>query len=245
MNTRVTQLSAERRSSFYTWVGIGTFLTVFAGFARTFYLKTLFGTRSLPFYLHLHGLIFTLWFVLFFVQVRLVARHRVDLHRRLGVFGAVLAPIAACLAIGVSIHALRRHNLADPTWLYANPNLRPFAMDLGTSLMFALLVGAALYFRRNGGIHKRLMVLASCSLLLPAIGRIPPHFSFFAGGLWGLVGFTEVPPIVCIVYDSIRHRRVHPAFAWGGLGLLSSFPLFMLIGGTNSWLIFSRWLVSQ
>ena len=245
MNTRVTHPSVKERSNLYTWIAVATFLIVFAGFARTFYLKILFGTRPLPFYLHLHGLMFTLWFVLFFVQVRLVARHRVDLHRRLGVFGAVLAPLAACLAIGVSIHALRRHNLADPTWLNANPNLRPFAMDLGTSLMFALLVGAALYFRRSGGIHKRLMVLASCSLLLPAIGRIPPHFSFFAGGLWGLVGFTEVPPIVCIVFDSIRNRRGHPAFAWGGLALLSSFPLFMLIGGTSTWLAFSKWLVSQ
>lgn len=239
MNTRVTELSVKRRSSFYTWVAVGTILIVFAGFARTFYLKTLFGTRSLPFYLHLHGLIFTLWFVLFFVQVRLVARHRVDLHRRFGVFGAVLAPFAACLAIGVSIHAVKRHYLADPVSL--NANLRPLAMDLGSSLTFAFFVACALYLRRRADAHKRLMVLASCSLLLPAIGRVP--FVFAAGGLWGLVGFTEVPPIVCIVYDSIRHRRVHPAFVWGGLGLLSSFPLFMLIGGTNSWLIFSRWLV--
>ena len=239
-----THLSARAHSSFYTWIALATFLIVFAGFARTFYLKILFGTRPLPFYLHLHGLVFTLWFVLFFAQARLVARHRVDLHRRLGVLGAVLAPLGASTAIGVSIHSLRRNYLADPG-SFSKQNLRPFAMDLGTSLMFALLVGAALYFRRRGGIHKRLMVLASCSLLLPAIGRIPPHFSFFAGGLWGLVGFTVVPPIVCIVFDSLRNRRVHPAFAWGGLALLSSFPLFILIGGTNTWLAFSKWLASQ
>ena len=141
MNTRLTRLSLKTRGSFYTWVAVGTFLIVFAGFARTFYLKTLFGTRSLPLYLHLHGLMFTLWFVLFFVQARLVARHRVDLHRRLGVFGAVLAPLAACLAAGVSIHALKRRYLADPTLLSAN--LRPFALDLGSSLTFLLFVAFA------------------------------------------------------------------------------------------------------
>lgn len=243
MSTHVPTTQVKVRGSFYTWVAVGTFLIVFAGFARTFYLKTLFGTRSLPFYLHLHGLVFTLWFLLFFVQARLVARHRVDLHRRLGIFGAALAPLAACLAAGVSIHALKRRYLADPT--LSSANLRPFALDLGSSLTFALFVAFAIYLRRRADVHKRLMILASCSLLLPAIGRIPLSGStevFTASGLWGLVGLTEVPPIVCIAYDSIRHRRVNPVFAWGGLALLSSFPLFMLIGGTNAWLFFSRWL---
>ena len=238
-----TDIRARRRGtiSFYTWIAVITSLMVFAGFARTFYLKVFFGTRPLPFYLHLHGLIFSAWFVLFFVQARLVARHRIDLHRRLGVFGAVLAPLGACMAIGVSIHAVRRSYSADPA---AMANLRPFALDLGSSLVFASLVGAALYFRRRGGIHKRLMVLASCSLLLPAIGRIPLHF-IFAGHLWRLVGFTEVTPLVCIAYDTVKHRRLHPGFAWGGLVLLSSFPVFMLVGSTNLWLNFSTWLASR
>ena len=228
--------------SFYTGVALATFLLVFAGFARTFYLKVLFGTRPLPFYLHLHGLIFTTWFVLFFVQVRLVAHHRIDLHRRLGIFGAVLAPFAACMAAGVSIHAVRRSYLASSASL-ASINVRPFALDLGSSLLFVSLVAAALCFRRRGGIHKRLMVLASCSLLLPAIGRIPLHF-IMAGGLWRLVGLTEITPLVFILYDTARHRRLHPGFAWGGLALLSSFPAFLLIGGTNVWLNVSTWLVN-
>lgn len=240
-----THLRAQHRrtNSFYTWVAVVTSLIVFAGFARTFYLKVLFGTRPLPFYLHLHGLIFTTWFALFFVQARLVARRRVDLHRRLGVCALVLAPLGACMATGVSIHAVRRSYLADPTSL-ANVNVRPFALDLGSSLLFLSLVAAALYFRRRGGIHKRLMVLASCSLLLPAIGRIPLHF-INAGGLWGLVGLTEVTPLACILYDTAKHRRLHPGFAWGGLALLSSFPAFMLVGSTNLWLHVSKWLVSQ
>lgn len=227
--------------SFYTWVAVGTLLIVLTGFARTFYLKVLFGTRPLPFYLHLHGLIFTTWFVLFFVQTRLVARHRVDLHQRLGIFGAFLAPLGACMAAGVSIHAVRRSYLANPASL-AN-NLGPFALDLGSSLTFALLVAAALYFRRRGGIHKRLMVLGSCSLLLPAIGRIPLGF-IMAGGLWGLVGLTEVTPLACILYDTVKHRHLHPAFGWGGVALLSAFPAFLLIARTNVWHSFSTWLVS-
>ena len=245
-----TYVPAKRRisvGSFYTWVAVGTFLIIFAGFARTYFLKILFGTRALPVLLHLHGLIFTLWFVLFFIQTLLVAGHRVDLHRRLGIFGAVLAPLAACVALAVAFHAGRRSYLANPASLTVL-RFRPLALDFGSSLTFALLVAAALYFRRRGGIHKRLMVLASCGLLLPGMGRlleiIPLHF-LHAGGLWEMVGFTEITPVVCILYDTIKHRRLHPASAWGGLALLSSLPVFMVIGSTHTWLNFVTWLLSR
>jgi hypothetical protein len=247
MNTCVPAKRNVPRGSFYTWVAVGTFLIIFAGFARTYFLKVLFGTRVLPLLLHLHGLVFTLWFVLFFIQTLLVARHRVDLHRRLGIVGAVLAPIAACVAIAVSFHAGRRRYLADPaSFTVLSP--RPLALDLGSSLTFALLVAAALYFRRRGDVHKRLMVLASCGLLLPGMGRlleqIPLQF-LHAGGLWEMVGFTEITPVMCILYDTFKHRRLHPAFAWGGLVLLSSLPSLMVIGSTHLWLNFATWLVSR
>ena len=100
MNTHVPTNQVKSRDSFYTWVAVGTFLIIFAGFARTYYLKILFGTPALPLLLHLHGLIFTLWFALFFIQARLIARHRVDLHRRLGIFGAVLARLPLCRCRG-------------------------------------------------------------------------------------------------------------------------------------------------
>jgi hypothetical protein len=242
MNTLAAANRLKPRNRFYTWVAVGTFLIIFAGFARTFYLKVLFDTRPLPYYLHLHGLIFTLWFVLFFVQARLVARHRVGLHRRLGVAGAVLAPLGAFVAMGVAFHAGRRIYLANPNSLAAFP-VRPLALDFGSSLTFLALAATGLCMRRHVGIHKRLMTLASCSLLLPAIGRIPPFLDI--AGLWGLAGFTEVVPLVCILFDTIKHGRLHPGFAWGGSALLLSYPALLLIGGTNTWFTFARWLVSR
>ena len=41
---------------------------VFAGFARTFYLKTIFGTPALSGLLFTHGVLMSLWFALFFTQ---------------------------------------------------------------------------------------------------------------------------------------------------------------------------------
>ena len=231
---------------FYTWFVVGAFLIIFAGFAHTFYLRVFFETAPLPLLLHLHGFLFTAWFVLFFVQARLVARHRVDLHRNLGVVGAFLAPLCAFVAIRVSFNAGRRAVLANPTSL-ANLT-HPFAMDFGTALMFLVLVAIALNLRRRPEIHKRLMVLACCSILFPAIGRIPTSANtvlFDAVGFWGLVAITEAPPLTCILYDTIKHRRLHPAFGWGGAVVLASFPAFMLIGSSDSWFKFLSWLLSR
>ena len=233
--------AARINRRFYTWFVVCAFLIIFAGFAHTFYLRLVFETTALPLLLHLHGFLFTTWFVLFFVQARLVAHHRVDLHRKLGVMGALLAPLCTAVAIRVSFNAGRRSFLAHPASL---TNLaQPFAMDFGTSLMFLILVATALYLRRRPDIHKRVMVLACCSLLLPAIGRIP--FVFEAVGMWGLVAITEIPPLMCILYDTIKHRRLHPAFGWGGTALFASFPAFMLVGASDSWLNFLCWLLSR
>src|SRR5579864_8701773 len=136
-----TPTAAPVSRRFYTWFVVCAFLILFAGFARSYYLRLVFETTGLPLLLHLHGFLFTSWFVLFFVQARLVARHRVDLHRKLGVVGAFLAPLCACVAIRVSFNAGRRSFLAHAASL---TNLtRPAAMDFGTSLMFLVLVGIA------------------------------------------------------------------------------------------------------
>jgi len=60
-----------------------------------------------------------------------------------------------------------------------------------------------------------------------------------------MVGVTEIAPIAFILYDTAKHRRLHPGFAWGGLALLSSLPVFMIIGSTHTWLNFVTWLVSR
>jgi hypothetical protein len=66
-------------------------LTVFVGFAPTYFLKALFGAPSLSPLLHVHGLLFTSWIVLLAAQTALVAGRRTDVHRRLGLAGGVLA----------------------------------------------------------------------------------------------------------------------------------------------------------
>src|SRR5580698_1911638 len=80
----------------------------FAGFAHSYYLRPWFAQRRvLPWVVHAHGILMTAWVVLFVVQVVLAYRHRIELHRKLGVIGAYLAPLAVALGEFVVVRAIR------------------------------------------------------------------------------------------------------------------------------------------
>jgi len=222
--------------SLYTWAAVTIIVIVLAGFAHSYYLKTWFGTPVLPGLLHLHGLVMTLWFALFLLQVRLVAAGRTDLHRRMGVVGALLAMVVVVVGVATALTAVRLGHTPGP------PPLVFLAIPLGDMLVFSGLIGAALWWRRRSDVHKRLMLLASLSLLTAAIARIPIDF-IVAGGLPLFFALTDLIVVICVGYDTARNRRLHPAFGWGLLVIVSSQLVRFMIAGTATWKQFAAWLV--
>jgi hypothetical protein len=221
---------------FYAWAAIAILLIVFAGFARTYYLKELFGTPALPGLLHVHGLVMTLWFALFLTQVSLIAAGRTDLHRRVGVAGALLAALVVVVGVTTAITAARLGHSPGP------PPLMFLTIPLGDMLVFPALVGAGLYFRRRSDFHKRLMLLSSLGILTAAIARIPLDL-ITAGGLPLFFGLTDLCIVTCIAYDTVKNHRLHPAFGWGALFIVVSQALRFMLAGTSSWAQFAAWLV--
>src|SRR3546814_12555921 len=63
--------TGERR--LYAAAAVVALALVFAGFARTYYLRSAFDGPPLTLLLYVHGAVMTSWFVLFIVQARLVA----------------------------------------------------------------------------------------------------------------------------------------------------------------------------
>jgi len=235
-SSRVLHGATDQR--FYTWVAVGVALIVFAGFAQTYYLKAFFGTPPLSLLFHIHGLLMTAWFVLFFVQVRLVAAHRTDLHRRLGVAGAVLAGLIVVIAPGVALTSGRHHLATDPN----SDALIFLPVPLVIVLLFSIFIAAAILLRRRPAYHKRLMVLACLSIIPAGIDRLPLHFIENAGR-WTLFGLNDLCLIACMIYDTLRNRRLHPAWVWGSLLLVGSQPLIMLVRETPAWLRVAAWLL--
>jgi hypothetical protein len=229
----------DRRRDSYFYVGVAIFAaaTIFAGFARTYYLKAFFANMPLTPLLHLHGIVFTSWLVLFVTQSTLVAAKRTDIHRRLGVAGGVLAVFMAVIGPLTAIRAA-----SHPVIL---PGLPPplvfLVVPLFDILVFSILVAAGFYYRRKPDTHKRLMLLATLSILPPAIARLPFHF-ILAMGPVAFFGISDLILLSCAIYDTAVHRRMHPAYLWGGLLVIVSHPVRLAIGGTGAWLAFARWL---
>jgi hypothetical protein len=230
--TRPIALNTDR--IFYTAMAVAIAATVFAGFAPTYFLKGYFGSPPLSLLVHAHGLAFTSWLVLFFTQTVLIASRRVDLHRKLGVVGAVLAGILVILGVATAIGSVRAN--------HTPPGLDPrsfLALPLFDILVFAILVGVGITFRKNPETHKRLMLLATIAMLDAAIARLPGLFAL------GPLAFFAVQDLFVIagpVYDFASRRRINAAYWWGGLLILVSQPVRLLISQTPLWLAFGDWL---
>jgi hypothetical protein len=233
--------NAPRDRLFYGSMAVAMALTVFAGFAATYYGRFFTGgpTATLsggPFtaLVHIHGALFTAWVILFIVQTALISSRRVAVHRRLGVAGAVLAAamvVAGCLT---AIATARRGA--------AVPGMDPLAflvIPLFDMVLFAGFIGAALARRRDKEAHKRLMLLAYVSIIVAAVARLP---GVIALGPPAFFGLTLLFVVAGVVYDFVSRRRVHPVYVWGGVLLIVSIPVRLGIANTEAWLAFARLL---
>ena len=231
-------MKAGRHGWFFTGMAIAVVATVVAGFTPTYYLKPLFATPALPLSLHIHGALFTAWVLLFAAQTSLVAANRTDLHRRLGMAGAALAVAMVVSGTAVAIESARLGRPALGVLAQASP-LFVLVIPLGSVVVFAILVGLGLYYRRQPQAHKRLMLLATVALLPPALGRMR---MLNALGPQAFFGVTVVFIVVVVAYDYWTRRRVHAVSLWAGLFLALSFPGRIALGHTAAWLTFARWL---
>jgi hypothetical protein len=222
----------------YILAAILTPLIVLAGFARTYYLKPFFNTPDLfGRIVHVHGIVMTAWVVLFVVQISLVATRRTRIHQRLGILGAGLAALVVIVGILTALYAAARGGSPGP------PALSFLIIPIGDMLIFSVLIGLALYYRRKLDVHKRLMLLAAINLLTPAIARIPFDF-ILNGGPLAFFALTDLCLLACVAFDTFKHRRLHPVFLWGSIFIIAMQPLRLLLAGTGVWMKFAAALVS-
>jgi hypothetical protein len=231
---------AVARSSFYLRVAVALSLFVIAAFLRTYYLRFLAGLPPLSMLMHVHGLLFTAWLLLFVAQTRSIARHRVDLHMKVGIAGAVLA--AAIFAVGV----------ATALQVASAPGLRPsgrtgaqfVVIPLMSITLFGVFVGAGITLRKRAALHKRLMLLGMIAVLGPAVSRLVVVIDQRKHGMYFQMGVIAVFIAWCLIADWRRHRVVHPVYVVGCFVLLASWPLRMWLAGSEVWAPIGRWLVT-
>jgi len=198
---------------FFSALALTLLALVAAGFAPSFYARGWFMPAvPLPPLVRVHGIIGTAWVLLFALQALLVARARVQWHRRAGVLGAALT--VAFVATGaLLIAAFERTHGAEPRGvLYAHlfTNGAPLAA-------FGLLAAAGIWQRRVAVRHKRLMLLAAVVLLPPAIGRLFGQVGLAHLNLPVYVGFA----FACAGFDWLTRGRPHAISLLGGTTLVA------------------------
>jgi hypothetical protein len=216
---------ARRRSDrmFFVGIAIAIGVTAVVAFSASL-LKTNLASQLVSTWVKIHVLTFSSWILLFFTQTVLVASRRTDLHRRLGVAGAILAGLMIAVTIEVSIEAVRQGRAVltmqpfEALIFYTVPHV-----DI---ILFAILVTAALLFRGKPEIHKRLMLLATIALLDAVADRLPV---IWRGGRNAHFVVQDMFVAAGIIYDLLSRGRVNPAYIWGGLLILICPPGAVLL----------------
>jgi hypothetical protein len=220
VNSTSIALSEHR---YFSVVAVAVTLTVLAGFIPLYTLRLLRHDPNLTLLVHAHGFVMTAWIVLFLTQTLLIAKRRIDLHRRLGIFGVGLATMVLLVGMPTLVNAAARrsHDVHSPRFLWMLAAFDGFAL-----VVFAVLVGAAILLRQRGDYHKRLMLLATLSLLGPAFGRLTAYAKGLRGDSdIGVLLLCAGTVLVCAVVDKVRSQHLHPAFLWGGTAVIGMYVI--------------------
>ena len=208
-------------------------IVVFAGFSPTYYMRSS-ELPPLSLLLRVHGVIFTAWIVLFLAQASLITVQRADIHRRLGILGATLAPFMVVIGTMASLDSFRRGVSGpgfDPRTLLSIP--------LGSIFVFAVLVAVGVALRRQVEAHKRYMLLATINLLSPAIGRL---LLMSDAPVALLFPITSLLVGALILHDMVSRGRAHPASVHGALLIVLFKPLLTVAANTPLWFAFTELL---
>lgn len=224
--------------AFYRGVSIAFLATALVGFARTYFLKTAFHTPALTPLMHVHGLVGTAWLVLLVAQTSLVSAGRVDLHMKLGIAGTFVAAAFVPLGMAVPI-AMLRHGAVTPERLVF------LIFPLTQSLIFGGFVGAALLNRKRPELHKRLMLIGTATMIVPAISRLPFILQVPVGARPVLALVLSTAFVVAgMVHDWRTRGRVHRLYIWAAVAIVLSGPVRFGLAHTAAWQSLARHLLA-
>ena len=211
-------------------------ITVFIGFSPTYFRAGIVRAPLASPILHVHGAVFTLWMVLFFIQAALISAKRVRWHRSLGIVAFCLPPIMIVIGFIAAVNAIHRGAQIGPLDPYVSS-----AIPLIGIAWFTVIIFASWQTRRRPDAHKRLILLSTIALSDAALGRFPWSrigLSPAAGAVAGLGTLI----LLLVAYDLFSLRRIHRTTMWAA-PITFIFGAFAVpIGMTLAWHHFAAFL---
>ena len=175
------------------------------GFSRTVNGNLFHAALPRPLLLWIHGAAFSGWVLFFIAQSTLVRTHNVRVHRSLGWFGAALGAGMVMLGFTIAVVMTR----FDMYQLH-QPGVDAFlSIPFYDMIFFGASLALAIYWRTKPDFHRRLLFLATCSLMDAPVGRFDFVFNhnLFYLCLDLLMGLG-------IVRDLIVERRVNKVYVY-------------------------------
>jgi hypothetical protein len=208
--------------------------TVVAGFAPSYYFAGLVRAPLPSTTIRVHAAVFSCWLLLLITQTSLVAAGRLDVHRRLGNAGFLLACLMVVLGLLAATDALIRGVPpgGDPLAFYM--------VSIVDMVVFPTLVFFAFRTRFNPQAHKRLILVATIALTPAAIARLP--FVHRKPPVAYLVSYILL--LLLVAYDLWSRRKIHRATLLAGAFLVFMHEISGPIAETAIWHAFAGWVQS-
>ena len=170
--------------------------------------------RNIPVAHLVHGSSATAWLVIPVVQAWLISHGKVKLHRTLGRFSLLLAPVVVLSGLHV-VQIMVLRNL-DEFRLY---RIKFVFLDLTVLLLFSTFLALAIWSARKHdiGSHKRFMAGTALLALEPALERLlktlfPTMIATFDDALYAALVSMEliIAGLIVVEWRSGRVRAIFP-----------------------------------
>lgn len=241
MATVLTEPARRRMSTrfrIYVPIAVFTLVVAFVGFWANYYGRIFTGTVTTAPIIQFHAAIFIGWLLLVTTQAVLAARGRTALHMRVGNYVMAYGVVVVVVGVIATFAAFEMHSLAG------NPQKARSQLFIGLTdiATFMPFLAAAWLYRRRPEVHKRLIIVATCTLLIAPVHRM----SWFLGGppppLVPVLLIWMAPIYVGMLYDLITRRIVHPVYLVGIVAIVYMkfwrIPMYQ----SKTWDAFADWL---
>jgi len=203
-------------------------ICVLVGFGPTYYWAGVFNAPLPSRIIHIHGALFSCWMLLLIVQNSLASAGKVDIHRKLGLFGFVLACLMVVVGWTAATDRLVRGTAppgVDTYFFYITP--------MTDMVVFATLIFFAFRARRDPSAHKRIIYIATVGILIAAIARFRFSWLFHQAPHAAIASYSLL--LLLVAYDLWSTRKIHRATLWASGFLIFVQQIRLPIAKTAAW----------
>lgn len=229
----------NQRAKLYLALGYLGLFAILGGFLKTFIVPVSEGSFQAPAIIYIHGLLATVWVLLFLIQSVLIRSNNFKIHKKLGYIGLLIAIAAGITIIPAGLQQVKR----ELDLGLGQTAISGIVGAITTAAIFLALVISGVRLRRNPAAHKRLMALGTIVLLWPAWFRFRHYFPSIPNPeIWFAVVLADSFIVVAMIWDRLVYKRIHPVFLIVGPLIILEHFVEMILFDSSPWRVVANFV---